>query len=236
MTLADPNIWANLFTLTVLEIVLGIDNLVFITVVTARLPQAQQKVARRLGLILAMLMRLLLLAAITWLATLTQPLITVSEYQFSGREVIFILGGFFLIYKAVQEIRSSLYQVSVVREQPSSLLFGATILQIMIFDIIFSLDSVITAVGLSQHYWVMATAIVIAIFVMLVASEPTSRFIVKYPSVKMLALSFLILVGLVLLADGFGQHLPRGYLYVAIGFSMFVEALNIFATKVKNNT
>ena len=235
-SLSEPQIWANLFTLTILEIVLGVDNLIFIAIASSRLPVHQQPLARRIGLLLAMVSRLALLMCIAWLASLTQPVLTVLGQVFSGRDLVFVIGGLFLIYKAAQEIRDSIFHRAQSHQHRSQPLFLVVVIQIMIFDIVFSLDSVITAVGLSQHLWVMATAIIIAIIVMLIASEPLSRFIERYPSVKILALCFLVLVGFVLVADGFGQHIPRAYLYFSICFSIFVESMNILAARDNNNS
>ena len=228
----SPEAWVSLLTLTALEIVLGIDNLVFISLVTNRLPVAQQQSARQFGLVLACLTRLLLLATITWMTRFTQPLFTLAEHAFSGRDLILILGGVFLLAKGTSELH---FNVSQVDEASSKLRrfskFSAVIIQIMLLDIIFSLDSVITAVGMAQEFIIMALAIIVAIGLMIWASGPLSRFINTYPSLKILGLSFLLLIGLVLVADGFGLHVPRGYLYFAIAFSVFVEWLNILATR-----
>jgi predicted tellurium resistance membrane protein TerC len=228
----SPAAWISLLTLTALEIVLGIDNLVFISLVTSRLPITQQRSARQFGLILACLTRLLLLATITWMTRFTQPLFTVAEHAFSGRDLILILGGIFLLAKGTSELHLN---VSEVHDKPNKLhpfsRFSAVIIQIMLLDIIFSLDSVITAVGMAQEFIIMVLAIIAAIALMIWASGPLSRFINTYPSLKILGLSFLLLIGLVLVADGFGLHVPRGYLYFAIAFSVFVEWLNILATR-----
>lgn len=227
--IANPQVWMSLFTLTALEIVLGIDNIVFISVVTSRLPKHKQKSARQFGLMLACLTRLLLLAAITWMTKLTQVLFTLFGQSFSWRDIILIVGGLFLLAKGTSEIHMSVVSPhNPVSSTPSARYFFVLI-QIMMLDIIFSLDSVITAVGMAQEYIIMATAIVIAVLLMLVASEPLSRFIQRYPTLKMLALSFLLLVGVALVADGFSFHIPREYLYFAIAFSILVEILNILA-------
>lgn len=227
----SPEAWISLFTLTALEIILGIDNLVFISIVTNRLAVAQQKSARQFGLMLACLTRLLLLATITWMTRFTHPLFTLLEHTVSVRDLILISGGIFLLAKGTSDLHfTTSYAIDKkagARRQFSRL--SSVIIQIMLLDIIFSLDSVITAVGMAQEFIVMAFAIIIAIVLMIWASGPLSQFINTYPSLKILGLSFLLLVGLVLIADGFGLHVPRGYLYFAIGFSVFVEWLNILA-------
>jgi predicted tellurium resistance membrane protein TerC len=224
--------WISLLTLTALEIVLGIDNLVFISLVSNRLPAVQQQLARQFGLVLACLTRLLLLATITWMAQFTKPLFTLVGHVFSGRDLILISGGIFLLAKGTSELHLN---VSIIDEKANKLhqfsRFSFVIIQIMVLDIIFSLDSVITAVGMAQEFIVMALAIIIAIALMIWASRPLSQFINTYPSLKILGLSFLLLIGLVLVADGFGLHVPRGYLYFAIAFSVFVEWLNILANR-----
>ena len=212
--LTDPNAWIALLTLTVLEIVLGIDNIVFISVLAGRLPKSEQARARQLGLMAALVMRVGLLLTISWVIGLTQPLFSLFGFEFSGRDVILIGGGAFLLAKSTTEIHHAL-------EGDEST--G----QIAIIDIVFSLDSVITAVGMADDIPVMIAAIVIAIIVMLVASAPLSRFVDEHPTVKMLALSFLLLIGMSLVADGFDVHIPKGYIYFAMGFSVFVELLNL---------
>lgn len=229
--LLDPQVWASLLTLTALEIVLGIDNLIFISILSNNLPAHQQKSARRTGLALAVITRLLLLATIAWLAGVTQPLFSVADYPVSLRDIILIGGGLFLLAKGTTEIHATVEGVEEEMRAPRAVGFATVIVQIMILDIVFSLDSVITAVGMAQHLSVMATAIIIAVIIMLFAAEPLSRFIHEHLSIKMLALSFLILVGVALVADGMGFHIPKGYLYFAIAFSVAVEALNLTATK-----
>ncbi|WP_342227731.1 TerC family protein [Rickettsiella endosymbiont of Rhagonycha lignosa] len=228
----SPEAWISLLTLTALEIILGIDNLVFIAIVTNRLAQSQQSSARQFGLLLACVTRLLLLATLAWMTKFTQPLFTLVGHVFSGRDLILILGGLFLLAKGTSELH---FNVTIVTEKKSSLhrysRFSMVIIQIMLLDIIFSLDSVITAVGMAQEFIIMALAIIIAIALMIWASGPLSHFINTYPNLKILGLSFLLLIGLVLVADGFGMHVPRAYLYFAIAFSVFVEWLNILANR-----
>jgi len=224
---AMPEAWISLLTLTVLEIVLGIDNLVFITIITSRLPPTQQKKARQVGLVLACIMRLLLLSAIAWLTHFNKPLFTLFSQIFSLRDLILIAGGMFLLAKSTSEIHLNVVDEKQALRSLRPMKFTSAVIQIMFLDIIFSLDSVITAVGMAQQFIIMACAIIIAVLMMILASTPLSQFISKYPTVKMLALSFLLLVGVVLIADGFSFHIPRGYLYFAIAFSIFVEFLNI---------
>ncbi len=232
---SSPEAWIALLTLTVLEVILGIDNLVFISIITSRLPSHRQKSARQMGLLLACISRLLLLAAITWLTRFTHPLFTLFGQGFSARDLILIAGGLFLLAKATSEIHVDVAGNESQAKLSRSAKFTVIVIQVMFLDIIFSLDSVITAVGLGQEFIVMALAIIIAILMMVWASTPLSRFIQAYPTVKMLALSFLILVGVVLIADGFSFHMPRGYLYFAISFSLFVEILNILAGRRKTS-
>jgi predicted tellurium resistance membrane protein TerC len=216
-----------LITLTVLEIVLGIDNIVFISILAGKLPLHQQPNARRLGLALAMVTRIALLFSLTWLVRLTAPLFSVFGHPFSGRDLILLAGGLFLLGKATFEIHDKLegeagHGIAVVRGG-----FWAVIVQIMLLDVVFSLDSVITAIGMARDLWVMVTAIVVAVGVMLVAVGPLSDFVNRHPTITMLALSFLVLIGFSLVAEGLGQHIPKGYIYFAMGFSVFVEALNL---------
>jgi predicted tellurium resistance membrane protein TerC len=227
--ITDPNAWIALLTLTVLEIVLGIDNIVFISVLTGKLPKAQQARARTIGLGAAMVMRIALLLTISFIIGLTQPFLTIAGFELSGRDIILIGGGLFLLGKATTEIHGALegeggHEAGGGRAAAT---FGATIVQIGLLDIVFSLDSVITAVGMADDIPVMIIAIVIAIGVMLVASGPLSRFVEAHPTVKMLALSFLLLIGMSLVADGFDVHIPKGYIYFAMGFSVLVELLNL---------
>ncbi|MCW8400429.1 TerC family protein [Legionella sp. PATHC038] len=222
---------ASLIVLIILEIVLGIDNLVILSILSERLPPEQRKKARRWGLTLSWIMRLLLLAVAVDLIKLTKPLLTINQISFSARDFFLMLGGAFLIWKATDEIHQDVTEDSVLVSENKKHSFKATfrmvILQIVIMDIIFSLDSVLTAVGLTSRFWVMALAITCAIFIMIFASEMVSAFIKQHPTIKMLALSYLILIGMVLVADGFSFHIPRGYIYFAMGFSLSVESLNL---------
>jgi predicted tellurium resistance membrane protein TerC len=226
---SNPETWIALLTLTVLEIVLGIDNVIFISILVQRLPAAQRDRGRIIGLGLAMGMRILLLLTISWIIGLTQPLFNLFGRDFSWRDVILIGGGLFLLWKATTEIHESLegaasHEATVAAGTAS---FGAVLVQIVLLDIVFSLDSVLTAVGMANDIAVMIAAVVIAVLVMLVASGPLSAFVHKHPTVKMLALSFLLLIGVTLIADGFGFHIDKAYIYAAMGFSVFVEALNL---------
>jgi predicted tellurium resistance membrane protein TerC len=221
----DPHAWVGLLTLTLLEIVLGIDNIVFLSIVVGKLPEHQRERARKIGLLMAMGMRLLLLLSISWVMSLTTPWFSLFDLSISGRDLILMGGGLFLIAKASSEIHHSLE----VQEQQYSTAtsFISAIIQITLLDIIFSLDSVITAVGLVEHLSVMMLAVILAVGVMIWAAKPISDFVEKHPSVKMLALSFLILVGFMLLIEGFGVHVPKGYIYFAMAFSLGVETLNL---------
>ena len=222
----STDILFSLATLTLLEIVLGVDNLVFISVVSSRLPQHQQSKARKVGLTLAWVTRLLLLFCAVWLSKLTKALFTVAGFAVSIRDVFMIAGGMFLLVKATQEIHNELETDHDKQENGKPLSFTNVIMQIMFLDVIFSFDSVITAIGLTQRFWIMATSITIAIIVMIVASDPLANFINRHPTVRMLAFSFLILIGTVLVADGIHFHIPRGYIYFSICFSILVEWLN----------
>lgn len=227
-TLTDPQTWIALITLAALEIVLGIDNIVFISILSSKLPHGEQAKARTLGLAAAMVTRIILLCSLAWIIRLTAPLFTVLGQEISGRDLILIAGGLFLLGKSTSEIHDKLEGVEAghaVAEVAPSL--AATVLEIGLLDIIFSLDSVITAVGMAREIWVMIAAIVVAIGIMMLASGPISDFVERHPTVKMLALSFLLLIGVSLLAEAFGIHIPKGYIYFAMGFSVFVEMLNL---------
>ena len=219
-----------LLTLTVLEVVLGVDNVIFISILSSKLPKAQQKRARRVGLVAAMLMRLALLWSIFWVAQLTTPLFALFGRGVSGRDLILIGGGLFLLAKATYEIHEKL-EGHEGGPKKAAASFASVIGQIMLLDIVFSLDSVITAIGMADDQRVMMAAIVIAVIVMLVAAEPISRVVEGHPTIKILALSFLLLIGMSLVADGLGQHISKGYIYFAMGFSVFVELINIRVRK-----
>jgi predicted tellurium resistance membrane protein TerC len=224
----DISIWSSLLTLTVLEIVLGIDNIVFLTLLVSKVPESKRNFARQFGLFAAMGTRIVLLMSVAWLAKLVTPLFTVLGHTVSGRDLVLLSGGLFLIYKAVMEIHGSLEggeEVHGPKHLATSL--PMVIAQIAVIDIVFSLDSVITAVGLAEHLFVMITAIVLAIAVMMVAAKPIGAFVESHPTVKMLALSFLVLVGVALVAEGTGHEMPKGYLYFAMAFSFMVEMLNL---------
>jgi predicted tellurium resistance membrane protein TerC len=225
--LASPEFWIALLTLTTLEIVLGIDNIVFISIITGELPPHQRGRARVVGLALAMIMRIALLASVSWIVKLTNPLVEVAGRDLSGRDLIMLGGGLFLIYKATREIHDKLEgeEDDRGRRAPSS--FAAVITQIALLDGIFSLDSVITAVGMTDNFGIMVAAVVTAVSIMLVASGPISEFVQTHPTIKMLALNFLLLIGMTLVAEGWHFHIPKGYLYFAMGFSIFVEVLNL---------
>jgi predicted tellurium resistance membrane protein TerC len=229
--LTDPQVWASLVTLTALEIVLGIDNLVFIAIVAGRLPPERQNTARQVGLSLALITRLALLASITWIIGLTQPVFEIFSQPVSWRDIVLIVGGLFLLYKGTKEIHQRLEGEAHEKTRSARTSFTGVIVQIMVLDIVFSLDSVITAVGMANTLWVMATAIIIAVVIMLVASRPLAEFVERHPTVKMLALSFLLLIGMTLIADGAGFHVPKGYIYAAIGFSVLVEGLNQWSAR-----
>jgi len=230
--LFDPAIWAGLLTLVVLEIVLGIDNLIFIAILADKLPPHQRDKARLIGLTLAMLMRLGLLTIVSWLVTLTTPLFALGPWSPSGRDLILLLGGVFLLFKATVELHERLEGITHVQTQSKVYAsFGAVIVQIVVLDAVFSLDAVITAVGMVDQLGVMMAAVIISIGVMILASKPLTRFVNAHPTVVVLCLSFLLMIGLSLVAEGLGFHIPKGYLYAAIGFSILIEALNQFARR-----
>ena len=232
-SLSDPQIWIALGTLTFLEIVLGVDNVIFISILSGKLPEAQQARARRVGLLAAMGMRVLLLFSLAWIIKLTAPLFTVLGQEISGRDIILIGGGLFLMGKATYEIHDKLEGEEGHASAKVAASFGSVIFQIMLLDIVFSLDSVITAVGMVDVLWVMVTAVIVAVAIMMIAAEPISAFVHKHPTVKMLALSFLLLIGLSLMAEGFDHHIPKGYIYFAMGFSVFVEMVNLRLRKTQ---
>jgi predicted tellurium resistance membrane protein TerC len=226
--LSDPGVWIALLTLTVLEIVLGIDNVIFISILAGKLPAEQRDRARIVGLSLAMLMRIALLFSISWVIGLTQPLFNVFGMDISGRDIILLGGGLFLLVKATLEIHGKLEgDEHAAGAGVKAASFAGVITQILLLDIVFSLDSVITAVGMAEDLWVMITAVVIAVGVMLISSGWIADFVNKHPTVKILALSFLLLIGMSLVAEGLDFHIPKGYIYFAMGFSVFVEVINL---------
>jgi predicted tellurium resistance membrane protein TerC len=228
--LTSPEAWAALLTLTALEIVLGIDNVIFLSVIVSRIPQQQAKRARQIGLALALLFRILLLSLLVWLIGLTQAIFTVRGFALSWRDVILIGGGLFLIAKATHEIHGEVEgRDDETDAAPKAGAFFWVIVQIIIIDMIFSLDSIITAIGMAQDLAIMITAVVIACAIMYASSGPVARFVAEHPTTKMLALAFLVLIGVALVADGFKFHIPRGYIYFAIAFSAAVEAFNVLA-------
>ena len=241
----NPEIWISLITLTFLEIVLGIDNIIFIAIMASKLPANKQKKARQLGLALAMITRVLLLLSLSWIMTLTSPLFNmgdwialtdselVKQFAISGRDLILIIGGLFLIYKSTSEIHDKLEGADHQAETKAVITFTGVIVQILLLDIVFSLDSVITAVGMADHIEVMIAAVIIAVLVMMLSAGGISDFVNNHPTVKMLALSFLLLIGVSLLAEGFDQHIPKGYIYFAMAFSVLVEMLNLKMNKGK---
>lgn len=226
--MSDPQLWIALITLIVLEIVLGIDNIIFISILAGKLPSEEQNKARLVGLSLAMLTRILLLFSITWVMQLTTPLFEIMGNQISGRDIILIIGGLFLMYKSTTEIHEKLEgEEEHLTGKKAAVSFASVIIQIMILDIVFSLDSVITAVGMTSHLEIMVIAVVISVGFMLFFSGNISDFVNKHPTIKMLALSFLLLIGVTLIAEGFKQHIPKGYIYFSMAFSVFVEMLNL---------
>ncbi|GBF43738.1 TerC-like Membrane protein [Leptospira ellinghausenii] len=226
--LSDPSLWLALLTLTSLEIVLGIDNIIFISILSSRLPKSKQKKARQIGLILAMGTRILLLFSLSFIMKLTTPLFTIIEQTISGRDIILILGGLFLIAKSTTEIHHKLEGDSIVGDDSKKQIsFTQVILQILILDVVFSLDSVITAVGMTDQLTIMITAVVLSVGFMLLSSGSISDFVDKHPTIKILALSFLILIGVALLGEGLKFHIPKGYIYFAMSFSVIVEFLNM---------
>jgi predicted tellurium resistance membrane protein TerC len=231
---ADPTAWVALGTLVVLEIVLGIDNLIFISILTNKLPAEHQKMARRLGIGAALVLRLILLATISFIVQLTTPLFTLFDHGFAWRDLILIAGGLFLVWKATKEIHHTVDPEDSKADMVGgavTMSVGAAIIQILLLDLVFSIDSIITAVGMTNEIAIMYIAVITAVTVMLIAAEPLSRFIAKNPTIVMLALSFLLMIGMVLIADGMGFHVPKGYIYAAMGFSAFVEFMNMMARR-----
>jgi predicted tellurium resistance membrane protein TerC len=230
--LTSPEAWAALLTLTALEIVLGIDNVIFLSVIVARLPPAQAKRARQIGLLLALVFRIVLLSLLVWLIGLKEPVLTVKDVALSWRDIILIGGGMFLIAKATHEIHAEVEANHAEADaKPNASAFFWVIIQIIVVDIVFSLDSIITAIGMAEDIEIMVAAVIIACFIMYVSSGPVSKFVADHPTTKMLALAFLVLIGVALVADGFKFHIPRGYIYFAIVFAAAVELFNVLARR-----
>jgi predicted tellurium resistance membrane protein TerC len=225
--LADPQLWIAFATLTVLELVLGIDNIIFISILSGKLPAEQQSRARFIGLSLALGMRVLLLLSLSWIIGLTEPLFSIAGKAISGRDLVLLIGGLFLIAKSTHEIHGSLEGEEGHGSKRVYSSFASVIVQITLLDIVFSLDSVITAVGMVNNIWIMIAAVVISIIAMMFFARPIGDFVQRHPTVKMLALAFLLLIGVTLVAEGFGQHIPKGYIYFAMAFSVLVEVLNM---------
>ena len=229
--ITDPAIWASLLTLIALEVVLGIDNVVFMSIIAGRLPVHQQPAARRIGIVAALGLRIVFLSAIAWIMGLTKPIITVMELGISWRDIILLSGGVFLIYKSTREIHDSVEGEEEEAHRSTTPSFAAVVAQIVILDLVFSIDSVVTAVGMAEHLWVMITAVTVSMLIMLIAAGTIADFIQRHPTTKMLALSFLMLIGASLVADGLHVHIPRGYIYFAVVFSAAVEVLNLVAKR-----
>lgn len=225
--LTNPETWIALLTLTLLEVVLGIDNVIFISILAGKLPENQQRKARQIGLSLAMVTRIILLASLAWIIGLTTTLFTVLDFDITGRDLILIGGGVFLIAKSTREIHDKLEGKEGHGETKVTPSFSSVLIQILLLDIVFSLDSVITAVGMARELWIMIAAVIIAVGIMLYSAEGISSFVNRHPTIKMLALSFLLLIGFTLVVEGLHQHIPKGYTYFAMGFSIFVEMLNL---------
>jgi len=234
---ADPTVWAALATLIVMEVVLGIDNLIFISILTNKLPAHQQQKGRRIGISLALILRLGLLGTVAWIVQLTEPIIEVFGKSFSWKDLILIAGGLFLLWKATKEIHHNVDpepdSALTKGGETATLAFGSAIVQILLLDLVFSVDSIITAVGMTEHLPVMVIAVVVAVTVMLLAADPLAKFIDKNPTVVMLALGFLIMIGMTLIAEGFGAHVPKGYIYAAMAFSALIEGLNMLSRRAK---
>lgn len=230
--LADPQTWIAFFTLLALELVLGVDNVIFISILAGKLPIDQQARARTIGLVLAIVSRILLLFSLSWIIGLTEPLFSVFKYEISGRDIILILGGLFLLGKSTNEIHQKLEGAEGHASLRAKSSFASVIVQILLLDIVFSLDSVITAVGMVDQLTIMIAAVIIASGVMIVTARPISSFVDRHPTIKILALSFLLLIGFTLIVEGLHQHIPKGYIYFAMAFSVFVEMLNLRLRKV----
>lgn len=232
----DPAVWIALLTLIVMEVVLGIDNLLFISILTNKLPEHQRARARRIGIGLALILRLVLLSAVAWIVQLTTPIFTLFDHGFSWKDIILIAGGTFLIWKATKEIHHTVDPEptpDLFDSQAVSLTFTAAISQILLLDLVFSIDSIITAVGMTPHVPIMVIAVIVAVIVMLLAANPLARFIEINPTIVMLALGFLLMIGMTLVAEGFGVHVPKGYIYAAMAFSGAIEGLNMLSRKSK---
>jgi predicted tellurium resistance membrane protein TerC len=225
--ITQPETWIAFITLVALELVLGVDNVIFISILASKLPQEQQASARRTGIMLAVVTRILLLLSISWIIGLTEPLFTVLQFEISGRDLVLIAGGLFLLWKSVHEIHQKLEGEEGHATAKVAAAFWSVIIQIMLLDIVFSLDSVITAVGMVDHIEIMIAAVIIAASVMVFTATPLGNFVERHPTIKMLALSFLLLIGFTLIVEGLHQHIPKGYIYFAMGFSVFVEMLNL---------
>ncbi|CAK9888562.1 MULTISPECIES: TerC family protein [Pseudomonas] len=233
---ASPTAWVALATLVAMEIVLGIDNLIFISILTNKLPEEFRSKARRIGISMALVMRLGLLSTVAWIVQLTEPVVDVFGHTFSWKDMILIAGGLFLLWKATKEIHESVDPSAQAQAKASSTItlgFAAAIGQILVLDIVFSIDSIITAVGMTEHLPIMIIAVISAVIVMLVAADPLARFINDNPTVVMLALGFLIMIGMTLIAEGFGAHVPKGYVYAAMAFSTAIEVLNIMSRRAR---
>lgn len=233
---ADPAVWAALLTLVVMEIVLGIDNLIFISILSNKLPEAQRARTQRLGIGLALVMRLALLGTVAWIARLTEPVFTLFDHAFSWRDVILLSGGLFLVWKATTEIHHHVSHdggEAHASGGAAGLTMWAAVGQILMLDIVFSIDSIVTAIGMTEHVPIMFIAVIAAVTVMLFAAQPLARFIDRNPTIVMLALSFLVVIGMTLIAEGFGSHVPKGYIYAAMAFSAFVEGMNMLARRAK---
>ena len=233
--LADPNSWIAFFTLVLLELVLGVDNVIFISILSSKLPKEQQGKARTTGILLAIISRVILLFSLSWIIGLTQPLFSIGHHPISGRDLILIVGGLFLLGKSTHEIHQKLEGEMGHGGNVSAPSFNSVIIQILLLDVVFSLDSVITAVGMVEDIAIMIAAVIIAAIVMVISAAPISNFVERHPTIKMLALSFLLLIGFTLIVEGFHQHIPKGYIYFAMAFSVFVELLNMRLRKTPSH-
>lgn len=232
--LLDPNVWIAFATLTLMEVVLGVDNVIFISVLVSKLPKAQADRARTIGLSLALIFRIALLLVLSWIIALSQPVFSAFGHGFSWRDIILLGGGLFLIYKAVHEMHAEIEEPhEPTLQQRAKAMMSAIVTQIILLDLVFSIDSIITAIGMAQHVEVMIAAVVVAVALMFVASGPIANFVARHPTTKMLALAFLVLIGVSLVADGLGFHIDKGYIYAAMGFAVLVEGINIFSKQRK---